>query len=75
MVLTGRRQAVRSDRGDSKLALYEHYWNYFADARRQRAELVTNPDYVNQVLAGGAQKARALAQKVLQRAKVASGLA
>jgi tryptophanyl-tRNA synthetase len=61
--------------GDLKKALSEHYWNYFAEARRRRAELVTNPDYVNQILAGGAQQARALAQKVLQRAKVASGLA
>jgi hypothetical protein len=31
-------------------------------------------DYVNGVLADGAAKARALAQKVLQRAKKASGL-
>jgi tryptophanyl-tRNA synthetase len=61
--------------GDLKKALYEHYWNYFADARQRRAELLTNLDYVNQILAGGAQKARAQAQKVLQRAKVASGLA
>jgi len=61
--------------GDLKKALYEHYWNYFADARQRRAELATNLDYVNQILAGGAQKARAQAQKVLRRAKVASGLA
>jgi tryptophanyl-tRNA synthetase len=71
----GRLRAGGLGYGDLKTALFEHYWNYFADARRRRAELVTNLDYVNQVLAGGAQKARALAQKVLQRAKVASGLA
>jgi tryptophanyl-tRNA synthetase len=60
--------------GDLKKALFEHYWNYFAEPRRKRAELAANPDYVNKVLADGAQKARALARKVLDRAKVASGL-
>jgi tryptophanyl-tRNA synthetase len=60
--------------GDLKKALFEHYWNYFAGARKKRAELVANPGYVNQVLADGAVKARALAQKVLKRARKASGL-
>ena len=60
--------------GDLKKALFEHYWNYFAGARTKRAELAANLDYVNKVLADGAHKARTLAQKVLQRAKVASGL-
>ena len=60
--------------GDLKKALFEHYWNYFATARAKRAELAANLDYVHQVLRGGAAKARALAQQVLQRAKVASGL-
>jgi tryptophanyl-tRNA synthetase len=60
--------------GDLKKALFEHYWNYFADARKKRAELAANPDYVNKVLADGAAKARSLAQKVLKRARIASGL-
>ena len=60
--------------GDLKKALFEHYWNYFATARAKRAELVANPDYVNQVLRDGASKARSLAQKVLKRARVAAGL-
>ena len=60
--------------GDLKKALFEHHWNYFAVARAKRAELAANLDYVHQVLTEGAGKARALAQKVLQRAKVASGL-
>jgi tryptophanyl-tRNA synthetase len=61
--------------GDLKKALYEHYWNYFTDARRKRAELAASPGEVHQILADGAAKARPLAQKVLQRAKAASGLA
>ena len=61
--------------GDLKQALFEQYWNYFAAARARRAELAANPDYVNQVLAEGSAKARNVAQQVLKRAKVASGLA
>ena len=60
--------------GDLKTALFEHYWDHFATARAKRAELAANLDYVHQVLSGGAVKARALAQQVLKRAKVASGL-
>jgi len=60
--------------GDLKKALFENCWNYFADARKKRAELEVNLDYVNQVLADGATKARTLAQTVLQRARKASGL-
>ena len=60
--------------GDLKKALFEHHWNYFADARKKRAELAANPDYVNKILTDGSAKARALAQQVLKRARKASGL-
>jgi len=60
--------------GDLKKALFENYWNYFADARKKRAELAANLDYVNRVLADGATKARALAQTVLKRARKNCGL-
>ena len=60
--------------GDLKKALFENYWNYFAEARKKRAELAANLDYVNKVLAEGAAKARSLAQKVLKRARKNSGL-
>jgi tryptophanyl-tRNA synthetase len=60
--------------GDLKKALFDHYWTCFAGARKQRAELVANPDYVNQVLRDGAAKARTKAREVLQRARKASGL-
>jgi len=60
--------------GDLKKTLFENYWNYFSAARVRRAELAANLDYVNQVLTEGANKARSVAQKVLKRAKVASGL-
>jgi tryptophanyl-tRNA synthetase len=60
--------------GDLKKALFENCWNYFADARKKRAELAANLDYVNKVLTDGATKARTLARTVLKRARKASGL-
>src|SRR5258708_4285079 len=60
--------------GDLKKALFEHYWGFFTTARTKREELAKNADYVQKVLADGAAKARALARKVLQRARIASGL-
>jgi tryptophanyl-tRNA synthetase len=60
--------------GELKKALFGFYWDHFADARARRAELVKNLDYVRQVLRQGAEKARAMAQTVLHRAKQASGL-
>jgi len=70
----GRLRAGGLGYGDLKKALFENYWNYFAAARKKRAELAANLDYVHGVLADGATKARTLAQKVLKRARKASGL-
>ena len=60
--------------GDLKKALFEHTWNFFATARAKRAELATNPDYVEQVLRAGADRARAVADQVLARARKNCGL-
>lgn len=60
--------------GDLKKGLFENYWSYFAAARTKRAELAANPEYVQKVLREGAEKARAIATRVLHKAKVASGL-
>jgi tryptophanyl-tRNA synthetase len=60
--------------GDLKKALFEHYWNHFAPYRARRAELAANLDYVNQVLADGAQRAKAVGGAVVQRARKACGL-
>ncbi len=61
--------------GDLKKALFEHYWGYFAAARARRAELASNLDYVDQVLADGARRAREQASATLKSARVACGLA
>jgi len=72
--LENRLRAGGMGYGDLKKALFEHYWNYFSEARKKRAELANNLDYVNQVLSDGAARARQLARPVLDRAKKASGL-
>lgn len=61
--------------GDLKKVLFEHYWEYYRDARARRAELVANLDQVEAILKDGAERARAVARPVLDRARVACGLA
>jgi len=70
----GRLRAGVLGYGDLKKALFEHYWGYFAPARARRAELVSNPGYVDQVLREGAERARAVASVVMKRARKAAGL-
>jgi tryptophanyl-tRNA synthetase len=60
--------------GDLKKTLFEHVWSSFAEARKKRAELAANLDYVEQVLRQGRDRARAVASGVLQRARKASGI-
>jgi tryptophanyl-tRNA synthetase len=60
--------------GDLKKALFEAYWTCFEQPRKRRAELVSDPGYVDQVLRDGASKARAVAGSVLRRARQHCGL-
>ena len=60
--------------GDLKKGLFQFCWDYFEAARQKRTELESNLDFVEEVLTKGAEKARAIAQNVLQRARKASGL-
>ena len=61
--------------GDLKKALFEQYWEFFAEARAKRTELENNLEHVNQVLKDGAEKARKRATAVLDRARKNCGLA
>jgi len=47
---------------------------YFRPYRQKRTELESNPDYLKQILAKGAQRARAVAVKTLIEARKAVGL-
>ncbi len=60
--------------GTAKKALLERLDAYFAPARARHAELVKNPDYVEQVLARGALRAREEAGKTISAARRACGL-
>ncbi len=60
--------------GQVKKALADLAESYFAEARQRRRDLETRPDYVREVLAEGAARARAKAQEVLHRAQTACGV-
>ncbi len=60
--------------GDFKKRLLGRLWDFFADARRNRAEIEADPGYVEDVLQAGAAKARAVAQKTMERVRSAVGL-
>lgn len=60
--------------GEVKKRLAELAVEYFKDARVRREELLANPAKVDQVLAEGAERARAVARKTLSKAREAAGL-
>jgi len=60
--------------GDFKKRLFEATWSFFAPMREKRAELLQNRDFVKDVLARGAERARAIARPTLQRVRMAMGL-
>lgn len=60
--------------GDFKKRLFGAVWEYFAPLRKRRGELETDPGYVDSVLAEGAQRARAVAETVMDRVRRAVGL-
>jgi tryptophanyl-tRNA synthetase len=60
--------------GEVKKRLAELLIAYFKPYRQKRAELEMNLDYVRDVLADGAQRARAVAAKTLEEVRYAVGL-
>jgi len=60
--------------GEVKKRLAELLIDYFRPYRQKRAQLENNIDYVRQVLADGAQRAKAVAAETLNRARQAVGL-
>ncbi len=60
--------------GDVKKRVAELLIEYFAPYRQRRAELENNIDYVEQVLADGAVRAKVVAKAVLAKARKAAGL-
>jgi tryptophanyl-tRNA synthetase len=72
--LAVRYRAGNFGYGTAKKELLAKINEHFAPMREKRAELEKDPDFVNDVLRQGAEKARAEAQKTLQAARKAVGL-
>jgi len=60
--------------GQAKKRLAELITDYFKPFRQKRTELENNIDYVNEVLASGAERAKAVARETLEKARQAIGL-
>jgi tryptophanyl-tRNA synthetase len=60
--------------GDSKKMLLEKINGYFGPFREKRKELAARPGYVEEVLRGGAERARAEARKTMDMVRGAVGL-
>ena len=60
--------------GEFKKRLFEVVWETFAPMRKRRAELESDPGYVDQVLADGAARASQVAENTMQRVREAVGL-
>lgn len=60
--------------GEVKKRLAEIAVEFFREARARREKLLADPAHVDRVLAEGAERARAVARKTLQRAREAVGL-
>lgn len=60
--------------GEAKKLLLAKIEEYFAPARAKRKELVSNPEYVEEVLKKGSQRARAEAQQTMALVREAVGM-
>jgi tryptophanyl-tRNA synthetase len=60
--------------GQAKKRLAELMLDYFKPFRQKRTELENNINYVKEVLANGAERAKAVASETLERARQAVGL-
>lgn len=60
--------------GHFKQRVFEEIWEFFAPMRARREELLANPEYVDGLLAQGAERARAVAQGTIERVWQATGL-
>jgi tryptophanyl-tRNA synthetase len=60
--------------GDFKKQLFVRLWEFFAPMRKRREEILRQPDYMDEVLRKGAERANAIADKVMLRVRGAVGL-
>jgi tryptophanyl-tRNA synthetase len=60
--------------GEFKKQLFAKLWEFFAPMRTRRAEILAQPDFIDEVLARGAERANAEADRVMARVRSAVGL-
>ncbi|MDR0842018.1 MAG: tryptophan--tRNA ligase [Acidobacteriota bacterium] len=60
--------------GEAKKAIFELYMRKFGDMRARRRELDNQPEYVDEVLRQGAEKARKIAQPLVREVRAAMGI-
>ena len=60
--------------GDVKIELFQKIMDYFAPFREKRAVLQSKPDYINDILNIGAEKAKAIASETLDKVRALVGL-
>ncbi|MFL6529479.1 MAG: tryptophan--tRNA ligase [Chthoniobacterales bacterium] len=60
--------------GEFKKQLFAKLWEYFAPMRARRDEILAQPDYIDEVLARGAERANQIADYVMCRVRQAVGL-
>ncbi len=60
--------------GEFKKRLFGAAWDYFAPFRARRAELEQDHAFVESVLSAGAERAREIAQRTMDRVRTATGL-
>ncbi|WP_298862190.1 tryptophan--tRNA ligase [uncultured Gimesia sp.] len=72
--LAARYRAGGMGYGEAKQAVHDAALEYFAPARERRAELSSDTDTLNDILAEGALKAREKGKEVLERVQSACGL-
>src|SRR4030095_13896771 len=60
--------------GDFKKQLFAKLWEYFAPMRKRREEILADKSFINDVLARGAKRANQIADRVMNRVRLAVGL-
>ena len=60
--------------GDFKKRLFEAFWEYFEPMRARRKEICEDPQYIENILNEGAERAREAAFTTLKRARRACGI-
>jgi len=60
--------------GHAKQALFEKYTEYFAEMRDRRKQLLEKPQYIEDVLQAGAEKARKIAAATMAKVNAAVGI-